>query len=156
MRLMTLLGDRSRRSVRNLKAAIPIAIAFLGAGPISSANALCLNEGQTPSQLTIQAARDAVVCLVNERRAENGLGNLVVNLSLQAAAQHHSKAMDKGNFLGHRSPQRRIRRAGYAKGASSWGIGETLSWGIGGRGSPKSVVSAWMASPSHRDTLLSG
>ena len=33
-------------------------------------------------------------------------------------------------------------------------LGETLAWGVGVDGSAESIVRMWLASPSHRATLL--
>jgi uncharacterized protein YkwD len=130
--------------------------ALAGGGPVASAAATCLNEGQTPSAMTEQMGRDAILCLINERRAENGLGPLTEEHRLEVAAQGHSVSMNRRNFFAHGDFQGRIARTGYLAGASSWAIGENLRWGSGGLGSPKSAVSAWMASAGHRREILSG
>ena len=157
MRQMSLPGHRARRLLPKTIVATALAMALLFAGSISAASATCPYEDSTPSQLTIQAARDAVLCLINGHRAEYGLGNLVVNNSLQRTAQHHSKAMKVRKFFGHTrdgSLVSRVRSSGFMAGASSWGVAEDLGWGSGGLGSPKSAVEAWMASPPHREALL--
>jgi uncharacterized protein YkwD len=40
-------------------------------------------------------------------------------------------------------------------GASSWMVGENLSWGTEVLSTPKGTVSAWMHSPEHRSVMLS-
>jgi uncharacterized protein YkwD len=129
------------------------------AGP-AAADA-CKREGAEPAELSVKEARSAVFCLINERRRQNGVGKLRSDDRLDRAAQRHSKAMDGGNFFSHygpggSSPQGRIQSTGYMSGASSWGIAENIRWGRNGRGSPKAAVAAWMNSPSHRSSMLSG
>jgi uncharacterized protein YkwD len=143
-----------RSPLRKLAASSSLAVSLICAGSIASASAACLGEDMAPDQINTQAARDSVACLINEQRALHGLGPLAVNVNLQQAGQHHSKAMDKGNFLGHGPTLERVRRSGYLKGAGAWGVGEVIGWGPGGMGSPKSLVSAWMRSATHRRTLL--
>jgi uncharacterized protein YkwD len=149
-------GHPARRPLRKAAEAITIAIVLLGAGPITSAGAVCLNEDQSPSELTIQSARGARLCLINEERVARGLHALAVNVHLQRTAQKHSKAMNVRNFFGHRNLGKRIERSGYLKGASSWSLGETLDWGRAEAGSPQAAVTAWIASPPHRRLMLSG
>ena len=121
----------------------------------------CERDGAMPAALTANEAREAVICLINERRAQNGVGALSEESRLQRAAQVHSKAMDAANFFSHSgrggsSPQSRIQRAGYMAGASAWGVAENIRWGRALRGTPKATVAAWMNSPSHRAALLNG
>lgn len=125
------------------------------AGPQASALA-CPNDSVQPSALNEAAARDAVLCLINERRASQGLGALTEDPRLDGAAQGHSAAMNARNFFAHGNFQRRIARSGYLAGALSWAIAENLHWGRAGPGSPQGAVAAWMASRPHRAALLSG
>jgi uncharacterized protein YkwD len=121
----------------------------------------CERDGAEPSELTVKDAREAVICLINQRRRANGVGKLRDENHLERAAQRHSNAMDAGNFFSHigpggSSPQSRIQSTGYMAGASAWGIAENIRWGRSGRGSPKAAVASWMNSPSHRAALLGG
>jgi uncharacterized protein YkwD len=66
--------------------------------------------------------------------------------------------MDASNFFSHDgdgSMIDRVRASGYLAGASTWMVGENISWGAGRQGSPKATVARWMASPGHRSTMLS-
>jgi uncharacterized protein YkwD len=142
--------------VRRIAGAAAATVAMMCAGSVSFASAACPGEGLVPAQLSTQAARDSVACLINERRTQSGLGPLTVNVNLQQAAQHHSKAMNKRNFFAHGSTFNRIRRVGYPAGASAWTVGEVIAWGKGGDGTPTSIVASWMRSPPHRAALLTG
>jgi uncharacterized protein YkwD len=133
-----------------------IALVVLAAiGPIAAASA-CVGEAKSPSRLTEQLARQAVLCLINQHRAHAGLGALQENASLNSSAQGHTVAMVKHNRYSHGNPARRIRHAGYLAGATAWTVGENIGWGPKRLGSPKRTVASWMHSPEHRRVLLGG
>ena len=141
-----------------LRRALAVAMslgAVAAAGPIASASA-CEGEGGAPGGLSELAARQAILCLINQRRAEAGLGSLTESPELDRAAQGHTVAMSRKNFYGHGRMKHRIRRSGYLSGASTWNLGENLGWGRKQLGSPRAMVNAWMASGPHREVLLSG
>ena len=119
----------------------------------------CRKAGRTPTAQTVEAARTAVACLIDQRRRHHHLRHLAGDASLGKAAQEHSDAMTADDFFAHNgsdgTPKSRASWAGYSKGASSWGIGENLGFGTGRLGSPKSIVTAWMQSGAHRDVILS-
>jgi uncharacterized protein YkwD len=145
----------SRKTSRSGVAAL-VAGLLLVASPSASA---CENEGASPPELSADAAQDAVLCLINERRKKQGLKRLRSNGSLRAAAQSHSHAMDAANFFSHdgangSSPLSRIRSTGYLGGAGNWGIAENIRWGEGSLASPRAAVSAWMRSAGHRQAML--
>ena len=48
----------------------------------------------------------------------------------------------------------RIRATGYLARARLWTVGENLAWGSMEKGTPRTIVSAWMASPPHRRNIL--
>jgi uncharacterized protein YkwD len=129
--------------------------AALGLGPAAAANA-CMGEAKSPAHLTEQMGRQALLCLINERRAHAGRGALQENAALDSSAQGHTVAMVKHNSYSHGDTAHRIRASGYLAGASVWSIGENLAWGPKRLGSPKRIVTEWMHSPEHRRILLGG
>lgn len=136
-----------------------LAAAIAALAPAATARA-CEGEGATPPELSVADAREAVLCLINQRRRQAGVGRLGGDARLERAAMRHSRAMDTSDFFSHvgpggSSPAGRIRSAGYMSGARSWGIAENLHWGEGGLGSPRVAVARWMNSPPHRAALLS-
>ena len=93
-----------------------------------------------------------VVRLVNEARAQNGLGALTVDSRLTDAAARHAvdqARMQQGGHVGSDGTRGgdRITQAGYRW--CSWG--ENVAWGYT---TPRAVVDAWMASESHRANIL--
>ena len=129
--------------------------AVLALGPAAAASA-CVGEAKSPAKLSEQMARQAIVCLVNQRRAHAGIGPLGENGDLDQSAQGHTVTMVKRNSYSHGNAARRIRATGYLAGASVWSIGENLAWGPRRLGSPKRIVASWMKSPEHRRVLLGG
>jgi uncharacterized protein YkwD len=128
--------------------------------PAATASA-CPGSRSRPSPASLDRAIRATVCLINQARADNGLGALRATESLERAAAAHSRDMVRNDFFAHDSPtgstpKERLDRAGYFDGAGSWALGETIAWGSGGRASPASIVRSWLHSPGHRVILLDG
>ena len=98
-------------------------------------------------------AIDALLCIINERRAERGLSAVQASGLLGAAAVRHSGDMVARKFVGHTSAngdsfRARIRRTGYARKNHNALFGETLTWGTGMFATPSQLVSALMQSPA--------
>jgi uncharacterized protein YkwD len=124
-------------------------------GPVAAASG-CVGEAKSPAKLSERVARQAILCLINQRRAHAGLGALQENVSLDSSAQAHTVAMVRHNSYSHGNPAERIRSTGYLAGATAWTIGENLGWGPARSGTPKRVVAAWMHSREHRQVVLGG
>ena len=91
--------------------------------------------------------------LTNQKRAENGLAPLVLDGQLSAAAQQKGEHMFANNYWAHIAPDGTtpwyfIKNAGY----EYLYAGENLARGFS---TASGVVDAWMASPTHRDNMLS-
>ena len=101
----------------------------------------------------------AVLCEVNEVRADRGLGQLGTDRRLQRAAEAHARDMVRRDYFSHVTPEGetvsdRLRDADYITGRVTWRVGETLAWGRKRMSTPAATVAAWMRSPSHRRVLL--
>lgn len=94
-----------------------------------------------------------VIELANQKRAENGLLPLTHNSTLSAAAQSKGVHMLEQNYWAHIAPD----------GTEPWKFftdfnynyrfaGENLARDFS---NPNSAIDAWMASPTHRDNMLS-
>jgi uncharacterized protein YkwD len=128
--------------------------------PVGVASA-CDGAGSRPTQASLDRSIEATVCLINQARAQHGLGTLRSIGALERAAAAHSRDMVRRDFFSHDSPtgttpQQRIDRTGYLAGARSWAVGETIAWGTGGYATPSSIVRGWLRSPGHRAILLDG
>ncbi len=93
-----------------------------------------------------------LVSLTNSERSKNGLGSLSVNSALTAAASAKANDMLAKNYFAHTSPDGRtpwdfIHAAGY----NYTYAGENLAIGYS---SASELMSAWMASATHRENIL--
>ncbi len=91
-----------------------------------------------------------VVSLINQARADAGLGTLSVNAQLAAAAQKHSADMACNNFLGHVGSDGswigdRLRAAGY---------GSISYQEIIAIGTPQNAMDQWAADAPHWESVL--
>jgi uncharacterized protein YkwD len=110
-----------------------------------------------PRELGLERTRELTLCLLNERRAGEGLGPLRDDARLELAAQRYVGDMVKRRFFDHvdpggLDPQDRILMAGYPA-TNAW-TGENLAYGTGPEGSPAQIVDHWMHSPGHKANIL--
>lgn len=134
---------------------ISILLIFTAAPATSQA---CRFAGKASPELGANAARKAVVCVVNKVRKKRGLKRVRGNVKLTQAASTHSSDMVMRGYFSHSSPggttaSTRAARSGYLTGARSWAVGETLGVGFG-RAAPKRMVRNWLRSPAHRSVIL--
>ncbi len=129
------------------------------------ANALadpCQNTQLTPEPPNLELIRDAVFCLVNRVRAENGELPLIRSPLLEQAAEGHGAEMISDDYFDHVSPAGetpvdRIRGTGYIPSPEDgYVIGENLAWGTLSLATPQAIVEAWIASPKHLANILEG
>ena len=130
------------------------------AGPAAGNAMACDNVNSRPGSAGQAQLESATVCLLNNARQQHGLGRLRANGRLSTAAAAHSGDMVRKRYFSHtsrtgRDVVDRLRNSGYIPGATSWVVGENIAWGSGGRSTPRSIVSAWMNSPGHRQNILS-
>jgi uncharacterized protein YkwD len=131
--------------------------------PAQANSEACHRYGdKRPKALGGKQATDAVICLINKKRRENGRGGLDRDGRLVASSRKHSNQMaSKGCFShecpGERSLQGRLEAVKYiVDGLSRWAYGENIGHGKWGRGTPREAVSGWMRSSGHRANILSG
>jgi len=120
----------------------------------------CRKVNKEAQELGLKKARKAIRCLVNKRRNAAGRRDLSARDDLGRAAQRHTRTMTSQNCFAHQCPGEgslltRLLSVGYLGGGlNRWGYAENIAWGTGSRGTPRSIVSAWMGSPPHRANLL--
>jgi uncharacterized protein YkwD len=93
--------------------------------------------------------------MINAERWTQGMGTVARNRRLYRAARHHNWEMQyrihhisHSSANGDRSPTR-IRRFGYARGASRWYTGEIIAEGWGRGETPARLMLGWLKSPPH-------
>jgi len=118
---------------------------------------LWVNFAPKPAGLTLGYAANIppaeVVQLTNVKRAQNGLEPVRINQNLSLAARRKGEHMLANNYWAHVSPD----------GTEPWKFFRDVGYGYRFAGenlardftNPASAVEAWMASPSHRDNMLS-
>src|SRR5262249_41378569 len=100
----------------------------------------------------LAAVRRAVLERVNaERRA--GRRPLTADPRLDEAAQRHAQDMLGRGYFAHESPEgKTVRQRALAAGYKWRAIGENIAEG---QLAVEEVMKSWMASPHHRDNILS-
>ncbi len=98
------------------------------------------------------AEESAFLGLINDYRAQNGLGALALNDALGAAAEHHSYDMATNNYFGHTlfdgtDAGQNIRNFGYT--GSTWS--ENIAAGYAGA---QDNLIAWQNSAGHNANML--
>jgi uncharacterized protein YkwD len=139
-------------------AAAAVAAALVAVAAPAAAHGACANSSTRGA--STEQVREAVRCLVNAERAQDGLPALQASERLQSAAARHSADMVQRHFFQHVSPEGRtltdrVKRTGYLGGADEWALGENIGWGTGSLGTPAAIVRGWMNSPPHRAVILS-
>ena len=126
---------------------------------------LALLAGPGPSHFALQArampASDwcadpeelAFLTLINDYRAANGFGPLVLTQTLGAAAEHHSRDMATNNYVSHTL----ANGTGWSQNMTDHGYtyntyrGENIAAGYG---TAALVFAGWKASPDHNLNML--
>ena len=122
----------------------------------------CQDTQVTPEQANIAAVDAAVLCLINQVRAQHSEPPLVIDASLQRAAEEHASELVADDYFAHVSPSgetpvTRIKVDGYVPSPDDgYVIGENLAWGTLSLATPESIVQAWVASPGHLANILEG
>ena len=120
----------------------------------------CQNTGLTPEPGNLGLVREAVLCLINRRRAQSGESPLRLNAELQQSAEGHAGELVADDYFAHVSPTGetpvdRDREAGYLSDPTAgFVVGENLAWGTYGLATPAAIVSAWIGSPGHLANML--
>ena len=114
----------------------------------------------TAAGASLKSARSATLCLLNAERRKRGIRRLRHNRRLAVAGRRHARDMVKRDYFSHDAPSgqdfvARILETSYVPRAARWALGENLAWGDDAKGTPRSIVRAWMASPGHRRNILS-
>ncbi len=120
----------------------------------------CADSELDVSAATLRRVSRATFCLMNSERRKKGLPALKQQRRLGRASTAHSRDMVRRRYFAHESPSGRrvvdrLKAVGYIPRARPWTIGENLAWGSGALARPEAIVAAWIASPPHRENLLS-
>ena len=146
--------------VRRRLAAVAALAALALCAPATAHADDCAGADVVPAADNVVVVGQATLCLLNQQRAANGIGPLVENAALSTASAGYSQRMVAQGFFGHESPDggtlvQRLTDAGYLGDDDAWVVGENIGWGQASLATARSMVTAWMNSPGHRENLLS-
>jgi len=136
-------------------AAPPQAMAGGGVARLIAPPETCPGEGLETS---IGEREAAMRCLVDFARRHAGLRELADSAELDRSATDKSADILRCDSFSHFACGRNftywMQHFGYLR-SGCWRAGENIAWGSGSYGTVRSVFSAWMHSPGHRDNILS-
>jgi uncharacterized protein YkwD len=146
--------------VRRRLAAVAALAALALCAPAAAQADDCAGADVVPAADNVAVVGQATLCLLNQQRAASGIRPLVENAALSTASAGYSQRMVAQGFFGHESPDggtlvQRLTAVGYLGGDDSWVVGENIGWGQASLATARSMVTAWMNSPGHRENLLS-
>jgi uncharacterized protein YkwD len=135
------------------------ATAALLAVPATPARAACADADLQAGEQTVPRVSDAVLCLVNERRAASGLQPLKASSHLQRSATAHSRDMVAHGYLAHEADGRptllaRVEAAGYFDGAATALFSENIGVAPLGGATAQALLAARLGSAHHRANIL--
>ncbi len=139
--------------------------ALLGCcGPLAgraAASAGCPGATLRPSTADTPAAAAATLCLIDRLRVARHLRPLRSNRALGTVAADQLASMLRLDYFsdtqpGGQTPMTLAAASGYEAHAAGYEVGEVVAWGTSTYSTPAHVVSAWMASPPHRELILEG
>jgi uncharacterized protein YkwD len=138
--------------------ALALVLALAASPARAQAVAACPAATETLGAATGTTVEAAVSCLVNAERTARGLAAVEPATALGISAQRHAVDMVARRYFAHVSPSggtvdKRARRAGYIT-SPCWVLGEDLGWSPPAAATAATVVAAWMASPKHREVIL--
>jgi uncharacterized protein YkwD len=119
----------------------------------------CPGDDVQPTSATSYDSAMALVCDMNQLRAQNGLRPLKWDWRLWTAAQKHAADMAAQTYFSHvsmdgRTLEDRVRPTGYIPKTPTWILSENLGFGTNVLSTPSSIAEGWMDSPAHRENLL--
>lgn len=147
--------SRLPASTRARRAAAIAVVAVAGpalALPAGASAASCSGATRTVRSQGAAKAEAAVRCLVNQRRADAGLGALRFDRRAANAAQRHTNDMVRRRYFDHTSPGGSSVGDRLSGSGMRWAdVGENIA--VGQR-TPAAVVRGWMKSPGHRANIM--
>lgn len=155
---------RSRRALLATLLCLPLwgAAALAGqalAGP--SAVASCAGARLQPTGRNGAAVEAATLCLIDQIRSSRHLSRLWSNRELGQVASRQVVAMLAHDYFADVSPTGQtplslISATSYtARAPGGVAVGQNIAWATRRCDTPARIVAAWMASPGHREVILS-
>ena len=116
----------------------------------------CAHQNDAGAPVAVQ--EQAMRCMTNYARRHAHRAKLTDNEELDRSAEMKSRDIVRCDSFSHFACGRNftywMQHFGYLR-SGCWRAGENIAWGSGSYGTVRSVFSAWMHSPGHRDNILS-
>jgi len=146
-----------------LAAALLVCAGALAVDPYAAGarSAGCPGANLRPSAANAAAIDAATLCLIDQVRTAHRLRPLQSNPELGAVASSQVRSMVRWNYFADirpsgQTPLSLVAVTRYPAHAAGVSVGQNIAWGTGIYTTPAHIVAAWMASPPHRDIILSG
>jgi uncharacterized protein YkwD len=128
--------------------------------PAASATQPCKGANLYPTAANVVAVDAATLCIVNQVRLAYGLRPLRINRELGHVASSQVTSMVTRDYFADdrptgQTPLSLVAVTRYPAHAAQFAVGENIAWGTGKFTTPAHIVDEWMASPPHREILLS-
>ncbi len=129
--------------------------------PAARARSGCANARLRPDGRNAAAIDAATLCLIDQVRGGYGLRALHPNRQLRTVAASQVGSMLRWNYFADvrpsgQTPFSLVLVSSYRAHAASISVGQNIAWASGTYATPEHVVADWMASPPHRQIMLSG
>jgi uncharacterized protein YkwD len=126
----------------------------------ATASPECRNANLRPTAKNLGTVDAATLCLVNRERAADGLRTLHANRELGRVAGTQVGSMVHKDYYADvgpsgQTPMALVSVTRYSAHAADLDVGQNIAWGTGIYATPAHIVQAWMASPPHREIMLS-
>jgi uncharacterized protein YkwD len=134
-------------------------LVLLGICGNAVASPACPGDDVQPVAATAATTAQALLCDLNNVRAQNGLGALNWDWRLWAAAQRHAEDMADRHYFAHITPEGlalrdRVAPTGYLTSDTDWTLAENLGFGTSTLSPPSAIMDGWMNSAPHRENMF--
>ncbi|HTD08920.1 MAG TPA: CAP domain-containing protein [Solirubrobacteraceae bacterium] len=128
--------------------------------PAAKAFQPCRSANLHPTATNWRVVDTATLCLVNQVRIAHGLDPLRANRELRKVAASQVTTMVSRDYFSDdrptgQTPLALVAITHYPAHAAEFAVGENIAWGTGSFTTPAHIVAEWMASPPHREVMLS-
>jgi uncharacterized protein YkwD len=127
----------------------------------AAAGSPCAGESLLPTVANVRTVDAATLCLINRLRRARGLRSLRTNRELRHVASSQVDTMVLRDYFSDdrptgQTPLSLVAITRYPVHTDGFAVGQNIAWGTGSDTSPAHIVEEWMASPPHREIMLSG
>jgi uncharacterized protein YkwD len=152
------------RTLTALKASVLLGACLLVIDPLAAGargGGACRNANLRPTGSNQRSIDIATLCLIDQIRTAQGLRGLHANNALGKVASSQVISMVRSDYFADvrptgQTPMSLVVNTRYRAHAADITVGQNIAWGTNSYATPAHIVSAWMASPPHREVMLDG